>query len=631
MSRSTTGLIAACLAFSFSGCTSAPPPARGAKGGAAVARLAITPEVRRVWKGPAVDFEGGPSPDGRSMSTTDWSTGDLALHDFATDSTRRITAKGSWTQSNDFAESSAISPDGKTVVFGWFSSKAMRFELRAMAISGPDSGKPRTIVSSPDIEFVSPQSFTPDGRAVATVIERHDRTHQIALVPLAGGAPTTLKSFDWRAPAHLSISPDGRWLAYDFAPEQKQSTRDVYVMSLDGRGETTVLNDKGDDFVAAWSPDGTHLLVGSERGGTPAMWALTMAAGKPAGEPVLVRSEMWRMTPMGGSADGSIFYGVFTGQQDIYTAVLDAKSGKIISQPTSVSGGSLKTSPYAVAFSPDAQYVAYIESRGSGINPYSLSDVVIRSIDRGEVRRISPDLSRISRVYWMPDGKSLLVRGADQKGQPGLYKLALESGAVTVLYRQRANFHNAVAIARDGSHAFFLTNDSTFTVASVHNIDLTSGTMRTVYQLPRGAAFSGIALSPDGRQLALAMIDRSAGGSMIQIVSAEGGAPRELVRISRPDELSQYTGLAWSPDGRDIYFGVGGVNSQLVATFEMRRMPAAGGESQAIGVKPGAITAFQLSPDGRHIAFGLHDPGFEVWVMQPPQFSAVAKAANGTR
>ena len=630
MSRSTTGFVAACLAFSFSGCTSAPPRASNAKSGAVIARLAVTPEVRRVWKGPAVDFEGSPSPDGRSMSTTDWSTGDLALHDFASDSTRRITAKGSWTQSSDFAESSAISPDGKTVVFGWFSSRDMRFDLRAMAISGPDSGKARTILTSTDIEFVSPQSFTPDGRAVATVIERHDRTHQIALVPLAGGSPTTIKSFDWRAPAHVSISPDGRWLAYDFAPEQKQSARDVFVLSLDGRGETTVLSDKGDDFVSGWSPDGTHLLVGSERGGTPAMWALTMAAGKPAGEPVLVRSEMWRMTPMGGSADGSIFYGVFAGQRDIYTAVLDAKSGKIISQPTSVSGGSIKTSPYAVAFSPDAQYVAYVESRGSGINPYSLSDVVIRSIDRDEVRRISPDLSRVSRVYWMPDGKSLLVRGSDQKGRPGLYKLALESGAVTALYRQQANFPQAVAIARDGSHAFFLTNDSTFTVASVHDIDLTSGAMRTVYQLARGAVFSGIALSPDGRQLALGMIDRSTGGSMIQVVPAEGGTPRELIRISRPDELSQYAGLAWSPDG-DIYFGVGSVSPQLVANFEVRRMPAAGGEAQPIGVKSGAITAFKLSPDGRHIAFGLGDSAFEVWVMQPPQFSVAVKAADGTR
>lgn len=628
MSRSTPLFIAACLA-SLSGCTSA-PPARGANGGGVVARLAVTPEIRRVWKGPAVDFEGRPSPDGRSMSTTDWSTGDIALHDFATDSTRRLTAKGSWTQSGDFAESSAISPDGKTVVYGWLAAKSPRFELRAMAISGTDSGKPRTILTAPDIGFAYPRSFTPDGRVIASVIERSDRT-QIALVPLSGAAPTTLKTFEWEAPAHLSVSPDGRWLAYDLKAEQKENARDVYVMSLDGRSETKVLNDKGDDFVAGWSPDGSHLLVGSERGGTPAIWALTMAAGKATGEPVLVRPEMWRMVPLGGSADGSMFYGVSTGERDVYTAVFDAKSGKVISQPTSVSGGSVKTSPYAVAFAPDGQYVAYIESRGNGTNPYSNSDVVIRSLDRGEVRRISPDLARIGRLYWLPDGKSLLVRGADQKGRAGLYKLALETGAVTPLYRQQANFPQAVAIARDGSHAFFVTHDSTMTLVSVHNIDLASGAVRTVYQLPRDAAFGGIAVSPDGRQLALGMNDRSAGRSTIQIVPAEGGTPRELIRISQPDVLSPYAQLVWSSDGRDIYFAVGSVSSQLVVNFEMRRMPAAGGESQSIGVKSGAITAFELSPDGRHIAFGIHDGGYEVWVMQPPQFSAAGKVTNGTR
>jgi len=136
--------------------------AGGAQAG--LTQLADAPTVRRVWNGPSVEFEGHPAPDGRSISTTDWSTGDLALRDLIADTTRRLTNKGSWSESADFAEATVISPDGRLVVFGWFSMEKSRFELRASPIAGADSGKVRTIFSAPDLEYPSAQSFTPDGR-----------------------------------------------------------------------------------------------------------------------------------------------------------------------------------------------------------------------------------------------------------------------------------------------------------------------------------------------------------------------------------------------------------------------------------------------------------------------------------
>src|SRR5262249_37930245 len=44
-------------------------------------KLPTTMGVRRVWEGKQVDTEGSPSPDGASLSFTDWETGDLAIRE----------------------------------------------------------------------------------------------------------------------------------------------------------------------------------------------------------------------------------------------------------------------------------------------------------------------------------------------------------------------------------------------------------------------------------------------------------------------------------------------------------------------------------------------------------------------
>ena len=40
--------------------------------------------VRQVWATPDSDNSGGPSPDGRYLSFTDWTTGDVSVRDLVT-------------------------------------------------------------------------------------------------------------------------------------------------------------------------------------------------------------------------------------------------------------------------------------------------------------------------------------------------------------------------------------------------------------------------------------------------------------------------------------------------------------------------------------------------------------------
>src|SRR5207244_9016025 len=72
------------------------------------------------------------------LPVTDWETGDLGIRDLVTGQTRRLTNKGSWIQSTEFAIFPVLSPDGKQLAYGWF-NKEYAWELRVVGTDGSAS------------------------------------------------------------------------------------------------------------------------------------------------------------------------------------------------------------------------------------------------------------------------------------------------------------------------------------------------------------------------------------------------------------------------------------------------------------------------------------------------------------
>src|SRR6266576_5473863 len=88
--------------------------------------------TRQIWTGAQVAYYAANSPDGRLLSFVDQMTGNLAVHDLGTGADRPLTGKSGWSESDEFAEYSTFSPDGKRVAYAW-SSKG-RYELRVAAV-----------------------------------------------------------------------------------------------------------------------------------------------------------------------------------------------------------------------------------------------------------------------------------------------------------------------------------------------------------------------------------------------------------------------------------------------------------------------------------------------------------------
>ena len=294
--------------------------------------------TRRVWAGRLV-LLGGLSPDGRYLSCVDGTTGDLALLDFATGKTRRLTNKVSSAEEVEF---SAMSPDGKEVAYTWKQEQKGGGFLTGMRLVRLDGSAPRVLYSSEN-QFGAPMDWSLDGKYILTVLLKPDWTFQIALVTVADGSVRVLKTLEGGAPRNMKFSPDGRYIVYDFSQQQDSDNRDIFLLAADGSREIRLVEHPADDLLLGWAPDGNHILFASDRSGSMSAWVLRIADGKPQGPPELVKPDIGRVYPIRFTRAGSFYYGLTIGTSDVYTAEFDPAAGRVLNPRKPSSGLSART------------------------------------------------------------------------------------------------------------------------------------------------------------------------------------------------------------------------------------------------------------------------------------------------
>ena len=161
---------------------------------------------------------------------------------------------------------------------------------------------------------------------------------------------------------------------------------------------------------------------------------------------------------------------------------------------------------------------------------------------------------------------------------------------------------------------------------------------RLIYEGPKGGQYSGAAISPNGRELAIAFRNpivpepvKPTSTSFIEVVSVEGGSSRVLYRLPETDDIPPSTGIVWSAD-QHIYFGASDKRPTPVGpSVDLQRVAAAGGPATSLGLPVGTVRAFRLSDDGRRIAYGAGTMQAEMWVMTPPDLTPAQKQAAQQR
>jgi len=559
---------------------------------------AVAPRLRTVWKGRNVDLFGQVSPDGRSITYTDWfDTGNLMVHDVVSGTDRALTSNKSWAENKGWSDWSAISKDGRQVAYAWGTEQGP--ELRTLPLHGNGGAVPRVVLPAQgDMAFLGAFDWSRDGHHVAVGISRKDGTGQVGTVDIASGALRVLKSTDWHGPERIFFSRDGRHIAFDYLPTDADTQRDILIMAMDGSREVAAVRHSADERLLGWSPDGARLLFTSDRTGAVGVWAVLIVDGSPRGAPELLRPDIGRAFSLGISDAGALFLFKDVSTRDVRHARIDLPGSRIVGGPVSFERGFVEGTQGPPHWSPDSKSLAYQACGGDCI--------AIRAVDTGQVRRLPNFYTRNPR--WSPDGASFITAARDRRGRNGIFRIDATTGQSSPVVLGPP-FGASPQWSPDGSKIYYRHG------AVIRERDLATETERQVASVPRLRAFE---LSRDGRSIAFVVDADPASttkAASLMLMSVSGGEPRQLLQVPEPEELDG--GLTWTPDSTHVLLARG--DGQRTSLWQV---PVNGHPARRIAAEDASWPvdqfkgSWRLSPDGQTLAFLNGAPATEVWALE---------------
>lgn len=596
---------------------------------AAASAAATVPalSLRRVWHDPGVDIEGQPTPDGRFVTFVDWETGDLAVRDITTTQQRLLTKTGY----PAYALGSSLSRDGRRTAFFWNTGAGDDEWQPQLRVIGMDGTGERTLIenANEEITYITPYEWTPDGAFVLVTLSKQ-AGNEIALVDTRSGAVRAVKAMDWRVPMRAALSPDGRWIAYDFPPEPDAIEREIYVLAADGSAEHRITNHPANDLHAIFTPDGASLLFSSERGGSVGLWRVRMRDGRAAGEPELVKADMTPgFYPMGFTPGGALFFAQDTGGGDIFTIGFDLAKGTVSGSPRQFVQRyqGLNTGGH---FAATGELFAYM-SRRNAISIGHSARLVLHDVKTGS-ERVLPVRSHRQRARprVSPDATQVLLNARNPRQAERIELIDVASGkARTLVELAVPGALGDATWTNDGRHVLYFRNDPITAGRGqprIMKLDAATGAEQVAFQFDLAGPGRTWAVSPDGQSIAYIGLDAATRAQRVRVASLAGGTPRDLASITAPRSPYVNAGITWTPDGRHLLYGVQR-DQRWVGdrSIELFAVPVAGGEPHSTGLVLHELRHVSFTPEGL-LTYTAGPINFnEVWIMEHPSFGRMAQ------
>jgi Tol biopolymer transport system component len=457
----------------------------------------------------------------------------------------------------------------------------------ASALGGP----PRRVAGSIGEADVSPDGrsiafFRFEGGRVELTVATRDGSNARAIAQLDTG-------YSYLTPRW---SPDARQVAYH---RTVTSVGDLFIVEAGGGTPRQVTRDATVQQGFAWSPDGSRIIFSSARGATirylPSMnlWSI-----RPDGGDLrqLTFGEISYTSP-DISRSGAIVASRLRVQSDVWRIPVDGDPRE--NAATAVRVTRQTSQVHTPSIAPDGREVAYVSDGGSHGN------IWVHSLATGESRRITdeqdPELMvglplwsptqahiayftalRDSLNYWVlsPDGSNRRML-APQAGwatwspdgrwlyysaQPSwkqLKKTPVDGGDAIVV---RSDTATRPALSPDGGTLYYVIELPIWTGGSDYEIrtatpETSEG--RVLARIPdhRAALFFHPVISPDGRWLAVALVDEPANN--LWAISTATGELKQITDFGHR-ATSIVRRVSWTPDGKSIYAAIGDLDTDIV-------------------------------------------------------------------
>lgn len=603
-------------------------PSGSGASGASQSAAAATIIARRQTPPAGVSVLSNPSDDGRYASAMVNETGDVAIVDLVAGSYRPLgIARGDW--SNGYASISALSPDGTAVAVDWHDA-----DKGALHVVRSDGSDHRVLIDS--AADVGVYQWSRDGSLILVVVTASDGTNTISLVAANDGAVRPIRAIGAGFPELMSLSPDARYVAYDYPQAPDSPDRDILILDTLTGAQWPLDATPGHDSAPLWSPDGRALVFVSDRSRALSVWMTPMTNGRADGEPRLVKDDIGRVWPRGFTREGALHYQLWTGFAEVYLAPID---GRTATPPEAISPRQALSNFYPV-WSPDGRFIAYTsERRADGPRELWVYDTETRQEAR------IPANQKMGRPFgWSPDSRRVLAGGQNDgrlfvvERATGATQLVAKSGrrahwlpagivfieenSVVLQDPSRGQRLERIDFSDAGIRSFDLGLDGRTALALWKNgrvsvREVVSGTTREWHD-PGLSRLGWHAMAPHRPMVAYTGFGKDAIGDWVSLkVSSGEGDPRELIRVRGQERMIL---AGWTPDGMHVLV-TRWIQSPPDSPAPSRpgtlwRVPVGGGTPVSTGINMEALRDVSINPDGRRVAFNSGFKISEMWVLE---------------
>lgn len=406
---------------------------------------------------------------------------------------------------NDQAQDSSPvwTPDGQSILY---SSK--RNGIKQICLVGLDGRQPVQVTVTDNNSNVL--DISPDGTKILYSTDRDES--DLWSVKLDQAKESQLTS---EAGLELwpDVAPGGETIAFQTANAASNATLfNCLIVAKSLKSDAAPTQLAPDGFAPLWSPDGKRVAFLRYVNGTNALWLVHAGGGdaKPLRTESVtfggfsqlpynrVQTQDFQWSP---DSLRLIYCANASGVANIWQIGID---GSVPVQLSDNSDANMRL--FNPTWSPDGQRVAWL----SLSTPQKKPSWSIWLLAEGQQRQIFQSDSMLGLVGWSQSGQELIVKSVPGKGGLSVGRVDVALSAMSV---------------RDGKQ-------------------------RSLGQLT-ATYFQNIKLAPAGNQIAF--VTRQDGADSLQTIAATGGATKTIVTSSDPRVY--FSAIAWSPDGKTIYYG----------------------------------------------------------------------------
>jgi Tol biopolymer transport system component len=423
---------------------------------------------------------------------------------------------------------------------------------------------------------------------------------------------------------NASLSADGEWVIFT---SERSGSADIYRGRVDGSELTTLVDDAGFDDQGTLSPDGRSLAFVSSRGGQADIWILDLTtratrpvAAAPSGEfrPRWSPDGRWiafssdrdspRSSCYGGTVPGGPgpfvtpqYTGLFIVRPDGSELRRITEGNEVAASPTWSSDGSRLI--YHTAAPDQVCSGGLMFANGtSQIAAVELESAARSVLTDGSGLKVFPGVvSSTTTAYVTATGLRVAGRDGEVAGEFGRPSWSA-AGQKMVFHRETrrsAALHGARGVSLDPRFALSFYSDP--------------------------ASFS-----PDGKRVALLGINfvGPVRNGRLTVGAPDGSGTTAIYDGPTSDNM---TGIAWSPRGDAIMFGLGGYfQTAETRTARLMTIRPDGGEPAAITDGSTNDGMASWSPDGGEIVFRVASPGARGLYILDVATGARRKLATGS-